>query len=421
MSAPKKPARRPSQRELPSRRKSAPTAATRTTRRSEATSKERTREEGRELCASLRRLWSLGFEILPIEPRGKAPMGGYSSRRTFASVGEMREFLDVHPQANFAVATGPGSGLFVVDIDGEEGVESYRRLTAERGNLPKTPLVKTPRGYHLWFQSPNSAISNSTSRIAPKIDVRGDGGCALVPGSIGADGARYRFRSGRSLDDVAIAAAPAWLVALASRPRHEPTSRSVAPTQRAEPPRDVPSRYGAAALQAESAKVRSLPEGRRNDGLNRAAFRIGQLAGSGAVDERAARAELRTAALATGLPDSEVNATIESGISAGQRHPRILEARRFGGADAEIAAQPDPLVEELAKLGTRDIDNADRLYARHKGKLMYTPGDIDDRGGDDPSVRDPTAHRAVGRSHDVGGGSARCLPHVVRQGALQTP
>src|SRR5208282_5034462 len=259
--------------------------------------------------ASLRRLWSLGFEILPIEPGGKAPMGGFSSRNTFGSVREMHEFLDAHPQANFAVATGPGSGVFVVDIDGEEGVESYRRLTAERGKLPETPLVKTPRGYHLWFECPNSAICNSTSRIAPKIDVRGDGGCALVPGSIGADGARHRFWPGHSLDDVAIAAAPAWLVALASRPRQGPTSRSVAPTQRGEPPRDVPSRYGAAALQSESAKVRSLPEGRRNDGLNRAAFRMGQLAGAGAVDESAARAELRTAALATGLPDSEVNST----------------------------------------------------------------------------------------------------------------
>ena len=101
---------------------------------------------------------------------------------------------------------------------------------------------------------------------------------------------------------------------------------------------------------------------------------MGQLAGAGALDESAARAQLRSAALATGLPDSEVNSTIESGISAGQRHPRVLEARRFAGPDAEIAAQPDPLAEELAKLGARDIDNADRLYARHKGKLMYTPG-----------------------------------------------
>ena len=202
--------------------------------------------------------------------------------------------------------------------------------------------------------------------------MRGEGGYALLPGSIGANGARYRFRPGCSLDDVEIAPAPEWLVALASKP--EPTSRSVVTTQRAERPRDVPSRYGAAALQSESAKVRSLPEGRRNDGLNRAAFRMGQLAGAGALNESAARAQLQTAALATGLPDSEVDSTIESGISAGQRHPRVLEARRLAGPDAEIAAQPDPLAEELAKLGSRDIDNADRLYARHKGKLMYTPG-----------------------------------------------
>ena len=289
---------------LHSRGKSAekrPSAATWTTRRPETTSKERTREEGRGLRATLRRLWNLGFEILPIEPGGKPPMGGYSSRNTFESVREMYGFLDANPQANFAVATGPGSGVFVVDIDGKEGVEFCRRLIAEHGKFPWTPSVKTPRGgLHFWFKYPSSEIGCSASRIAPKIDVRGDGGCALLPGSIGANGARYRFRHGYSLD-VAIAPAPAWFVALASKPRQESTSRSVVPTQRAERPRDVPSRYGAAALKSESAKVRSLPEGRRNDGLNRAAFRMGQLAGAGAVDEGAARAELRTAALATGL------------------------------------------------------------------------------------------------------------------------
>ena len=145
MSAPRNPARgqeRPSQREFPSRRKSAekrPTAATRTTRPSETTSKERTREEGRELRATLRQFWDLGFEILPIEPGGKTPMSGYSSRKTFGSVREMYQFLDAHPQANFAVATGLVSGVFDLDIDGKEGVESYRRLTAERGNLPELP------------------------------------------------------------------------------------------------------------------------------------------------------------------------------------------------------------------------------------------------------------------------------------------
>ena len=263
MSAPRNPARgqeRPSQREFPSRRKSAekrPTAATRTTRRSETTSKERTREEERELRATLRRLWNLGFEILPIKPGGKEPMGGYSSRNTFESVREMYGFLDAHPQANFAVATGPASGVFVVDIDGKEGVESCRRLAAEYGNFPWTPSVKTPRGgLHIWLKYPssNSEIGCSTSRIGPKIDVRGDGGCALVPGSIGANGARYRFQPGYSFD-VAIAPAPAWLLARASKPRQEPTLRSVVTTQRAERPRDVPSRYGVAALQSESAKV----------------------------------------------------------------------------------------------------------------------------------------------------------------------
>lgn len=190
----------------------------------------------------------------------------------------MNEFLDTHQQANFAVATGPASGVFVVDIDGQVGVESYKDLIAQHGKLPKTPWVKTPHGWHVWFKCSNSTIRNSASTIARSIDVRGGGGYALLPGSIGANRARYRFRRpGYSLDDVEIASAPTWLIKLASNPRSEPTSQSVVPTERVERPQNVPSRYGSAALESESARVRSLPEGRRNDGLNRSGFRMGQL------------------------------------------------------------------------------------------------------------------------------------------------
>jgi hypothetical protein len=56
-----------------------------------------------------------------------------------------------------------------------------------------------------------------------------------------------------------------------------------------------------------------------------------------------------SSARATGLLESEVSSTVESGISTGVRSPRLPEARQFDGADAQIARQPDPLAEVLAK------------------------------------------------------------------------
>jgi putative DNA primase/helicase len=336
----------------------------------------RTQEERRELRANLRRWWNLGFEILPVKPGDKAPpIGGYSSRKTFKSLEDMMDFFEANPEANFAVATGPKSGLFVLDLDGREGLRSYLWLTKKQGYFPRTPRVDTPRGgSHFWFDCRNSAIRNSVSTIASSIDVRGDGGYALLPGSIGADGTRYRFRRGRSSDDCDIARAPPWLIALAAKPRSKPTSRSIIPIERKNRPPAIPPRYGAAALASESARVRSLPEGRRNDGLNRSAHRLGQLVGAGALDEASARTELAKAGRATGLPDREVASAVESGISAGKQTPRLIEARRSDGAAENLAAQPDPLAEELAKLGSRDIDNAQRLRARDDGKLMFTAG-----------------------------------------------
>ena len=81
-------------------------------------------------------------------------------------------------------------------------------------------------------------------------------------------------------------------------------------------------RYFTAALRAELADVASAAPGTRNDTLNRAAFRLAQLAasGHGSLDELTAA--LLDAALAAGLTDAEALATIASALRAGQQHPR---------------------------------------------------------------------------------------------------
>jgi hypothetical protein len=81
-------------------------------------------------------------------------------------------------------------------------------------------------------------------------------------------------------------------------------------------------RYAAGALTSEAAEVARTPEGQRNDNLNRAAFRMGQLVARGWLDEQAAFTELVDAGQAAGLAYAEAERTVLSGLGAGKQAPR---------------------------------------------------------------------------------------------------
>lgn len=104
-----------------------------------------------------------------------------------------------------------------------------------------------------------------------------------------------------------------------------PSQQTRSPTNGA--PAAVPgdphsAQYAAAALAGECRTVAATPEGSRNHQLNISAFKIGQLVGGGHLDEAEAADQLENAGLAAGLSRSEVEATVRSGLNAGQREPR---------------------------------------------------------------------------------------------------
>src|SRR5690606_25672207 len=93
--------------------------------------------------------------------------------------------------------------------------------------------------------------------------------------------------------------------------------------------------YVLTALEAECRELASAQQGGRNDRLNRAAFRVGQLLHTGGVSEEEARDALRAAAKQTGLSDHEIDPTIQSGFRGGRANPRtpqFKEAKPKQGA-----------------------------------------------------------------------------------------
>jgi len=158
-------------------------------------------------------------------------------------------------------------------------------------------------------------------------------------------------------------------------------ARPTTPPSRA-PGTGTTTPYGLAALAGEVAAVTNAPEGTRNDTLNRAGFSIGQLVAGGEIDHDAARAALAAAGHTAGLGDSEIRATLASGLGAGMEDPRaappsFLDAARAAKLHLDTpGAEPDPDAETDAPADTvhrGQVRIAYRFAAKFGGRLMFVP------------------------------------------------
>src|SRR5438270_6315968 len=130
---------------------------------------------------------SAGLAVFPLNPRAKAPATPDGFKSATKNAGRVHALLATKPRHNVAIATGKGSGVIVLDVDGDDGLASMRELVAQYGALPKTPTVSTGKGMHLYFRHPGTAIKNAVA-LRPGLDIRGDGGYVVAPPSVHPDG-----------------------------------------------------------------------------------------------------------------------------------------------------------------------------------------------------------------------------------------
>jgi len=135
--------------------------------------------------------------------------------------------------------TGEINGLFVVETDtaahGKDGDAELKKLIAANGGeWFSTLTARSPSGsnhyYFTWPEGDNIVIHNSDNKLAPGVDIRGDGGMVVAPPSInpkyGLD-ARYQWISPQGQG---IVNAPDWLVQLiAEQPIERKVSTPEAP------------------------------------------------------------------------------------------------------------------------------------------------------------------------------------------------
>lgn len=172
--------------------------------------------------------------------------------------------LSGHP-VNIGLRTGTISGFWALDIDPKSGGnESLLSLESQYGALPTTRVHRTGSGgRHYLFKLPaHFEVTNSRGRLPRGIDVRGNGGFIVAPGSVTPVG-DYRTESSADIAD-----APDWLLSLIepqTLDRQIEVVESVAFEALDENAQAKAMRYLDAAVQGEVRRLEAMKEAASSD------------------------------------------------------------------------------------------------------------------------------------------------------------
>jgi putative DNA primase/helicase len=307
------------------------------------------------------------WRVFPITPDEKVPLGRlvpHGCKDGTTDLDQIALWWEAEPTANVGVATG--SGLVVLDVDGEAGKRSLDAIREQIGDLPTTFTVGTGGGgLHFYMAVPEE---HDQYRNAARykgwdgIDIRGDGGYVVAPPSTHKSGRRYEL-----IEPSPDLCESVWLDRIPQVEAEKARQPAPAPTNGARS--SISDAYVRSAMERELGKLAQAAEGQRNDQLNRSAFALGQLVGAGALDRHAVASELLLVASRTGLPMQEAEVTIRSGLDSGERQPRNMPPARTAAATGTRADDPRPTPPRVA--GLTDVGNAHRLARKHGVNIRF--------------------------------------------------
>lgn len=209
--------------------------------------------------------------------------------------GTIQSWWSIWPDANVGILTGAKSGVWALDRDTDKGGDlSLEELLAKHGPLPETPEQKTGSGgAHYLFAPPSGTVGNRVC-FATGLDTRGEGGYIVVAPSKHVSGREYEWVV--SPDDVPLAQAPAWLLALVMP---KPAQQQPFGTANGHTP--LPKRT-----------LQYIFSGAQKGGRNAALYAAAQQFFAAGYSQAEADQKLRPRALQDGLTDSEIDRTIAS-------------------------------------------------------------------------------------------------------------
>jgi len=312
---------------------------------------------------------------------GKHPrISGWQTAAT-TDAAKISDWFRQWPDMQIGVATGAESNLWVLDIDGVEGLASLKSLEEQNGPLPLTWTIRTgSKGlqfYFLWPEALGTRTMGNRAGILPGIDTRGTGGQVVAPPSSNRNGP-YEVA-----DESPVCAAPEWLVDLvASKPL--PVAKPWTP-----PPTTIgnTSTETRARLFAEAAakRVSTAPDGTRNKTLYSATRACAEVYACYNLPQMELYNLIIPAAEACGLSQGEASTTFNSGWKDGAATPKPLEDRPWRAAPPiyQLPARLDydgpppaelPEYEEPADLPVHltDTGNARIMVQAHGQDIRFS-------------------------------------------------
>lgn len=296
--------------------------------------------------------------------RGKHPRVTQWQEKATTDQKKIGYWWGMWPQANVGVMCGQDTGFMVVDVDGPTGEASL----ADR-EWPRTPKARTGRGFHYHFKWPELDFKlKNNAGILPGVDVKVGKGQVAMPPSTHYNGSKYEWEIGP--DECELADAPDWFVEILKE-KYGPKKRLEENIKKIENNKKtaINNKYAMKAFEDEVAAVMFASDGERNNQLNVSAFKLATLVGNGSLDEWEVRKQLEHAAKRAGLGQHEIEATLNSALGAGKRHPRDIP-------EPKTQFQRQPEMEELEPAGKKfyklnNRGNVERLLDLHRGDLKY--------------------------------------------------
>lgn len=348
------------------------------------------RKENPILAAAL----AIAADGLPVFPCGanKAPLTRNGFKDATTDPAKLRAMFSNVMAKMIGMPTGELTGIVVVDVDRKENRQGGDWLDANSSRLVQTRTHRTGSGgLHLLFRHPGRPVKNQNDKIAPGIDVRGDGGYVIIPPTEG-----YAVA-----DDAPIADIPDWLMP-ALVPPVEP-ARVATPYRAA--PRERGNTYGLTALDAECEAIRLAPFGQQEFTLNAACVKIGGLVAGGELSESVAKSALYSAADA--MPSQQGKAPWQPN----KLRAKIDKALRDGMATPRSA--PDDRIEPALNPAAPFIERINREYAAQIAKPLPVTPDLLDVDGVLKLIVDECVRTAIRPQPFLALGAAICAVGVL--------
>lgn len=335
---------------------------------------------------------SLGVAVFALAPNDKRPLipkseGGRGCHDATLDIETIEGWWKRCPKANVGIATGPISGIWVLDIDpftSEMAADWIKAMEERHGPLPPTPEAKTLKGgRHLVFKwNPDYPVGNrceprdSEGQKIRGLDARGDGGYIVAPPSHVRqmkDGklweGDYQWLAGKKLSDIPPPDAPQWLLDVIVHKKQAQTQVDFVPRERRE---GDGFRYGHKALDEECREIITAQPGGQNNQIVSSSYKIGQLVAGGEIPHDEARDALINAAMAIPGQSKDlayITDAVDRAFVAGQGNARSAPARpeykarpqlRVVGGTERVDPETGEVTEdEPAPQGDKWFDRAD--------------------------------------------------------------